>query len=229
MKRACTETPLSWLLLEQLHLGELEARAAAKARAHLAACAACSEELAAIAEDDARPLPALPTTATSPPRPPALRRAAPFVFGALAAAAAFVLFVRRPSPMGDAVPAARVKGGEVALTLVRDDDTTVAEAGGSYRDGDRFKAAVSCPPRLTATWDLVVYERGEASFPLSPTSTLACGNGVPLPGAFRVTGRERLVVCVVWRDGPIDRDELRRTPPELLAQAACEVLEAAPP
>jgi hypothetical protein len=103
------------------------------------------------------------------------------------------------------------------------------ESTRAYRDGDRFKARVSCPAEMHASWDLVVLDKGEASFPLEPQAELLCGNGVLLPGAFRVVGHNPILVCVVHREaGLVDRDELRRSNLAIARDAACKTLEPAP-
>ncbi len=224
---ACTGVPLSHLVLERHHLGERAGAERARVEEHLASCEACRSTLARIEADDGRALPPLPV-----PLRPARRwgaRAVPIVSG-LALAAALLLFLgRRPKPFEPAVePGARVKGSDVAFALVRDDDAVIADGGGVYRDGDRFKALVTCPPGMRATWDVVVYEHGETSFPLAPASEVACGNAIPLPGAFRVTGQERLTVCLVWHDdGPVDRAKIRAIEPAALGRARCLTLDAA--
>lgn len=219
---ACRGVPLSWLVLERHHLGELAGEERAAVERHLAECEACRAALARIAADD-RPLPALPT----PLRP---RRRFAAIASGLALAAALLLFLgRRPTTRDPGIePVVRAKGTDVAFALVRDDDALIADGGGIYRDGDRFKALVTCPPGMRASWDVVVYERGETSFPLPPAQDVACGNAVPLPGAFRVTGHERLDVCLVWRDdAAVDRASLRAIDPTSLGTARCLTLEAA--
>lgn len=211
---ACTGTPISWLRLERYAQGDGDDVERAKVGEHLASCTACKECLGTI-ETDVRVLPPLP----------APRRARVFWIASGLALAAALLLVLGRVPREDM---ARMKGDGIAFTLVRDDHTTIADAAGVYRDGDRWKALVTCPAGTRGAFDVVVYERGDASFPLEPTTDLACGNEVPLPGAFRVTGRERLVVCLVWGDA-IDRDALRRSSPDLLPRAACKVLDPAPP
>lgn len=225
---ACAGVPISWLVLERYQLGELTGAARTDVEGHLASCEACRAVLARIGDDD-RALPPLP-------RP--LRRGRTLSGGRVAAvasglalAAALLVFVgRRPKqPEEAAIETTRVKGTDVSFALVRDDDALIADGGGIYREGDRFKALVTCPPGMRASWDVVVYERGEASFPLQPSSSLACGNAVPLPGAFRVTGKERLTVCLVWRDaGDVDRAAVRAATPPLLDTSRCLTLDAAP-
>lgn len=218
---ACTSTPISWLRLERYRDGELDDAERARIAEHLLACTACRACFHRIEEDtrELPPLPALPTA-------PAQRRSkALFVASGLALAAALLFAVGRV-PRDDE-PMARMKGDGIAFTLVRDDQTVLGDASGTYREGDRWKALVTCPAGSRSTFDLVVYERGDAAFPLEPAKHLDCGNEVPLPGAFSLRGRERLVVCLVWGD-EIDRDELRRMSPDLLPRAACKVLDPAP-
>lgn len=197
----CVGTPISWLRLEQHHAGDLGVSKRAAITAHLTTCGACASCLARIVQDDALPLPALPVA--PPAKVLAFRRVAP-VLAALAVAAV-ILFV-----------------------LVRDDEGVIAEAGGVYRDGDRWKALVTCPAGVRAAWDLVVFEHGEAAFPLEPQPDLACGNAVPLAGAFRTTGHEPMTVCVVWNDGAlVDRGAMRGLTPESLPLASCKLLDPA--
>ncbi len=97
----------------------------------------------------------------------------------------------------------------MAFVLVRDDGQRMVDAQGVFRSGDRFKALITCPPSTTAIFDLVVFDASGASFPLAPARGLACGNEVPLPGAFRLTasGSGSEMVCIVWGNG----DEVARS------------------
>jgi hypothetical protein len=232
----CIGTPVSWLRLERYEAGDLDDAERRAIAEHLGACdvcAACAKELRD--DDGARELAALPRL----PAPAAgkqgslvvsLRRAAPAVAVFAAAAAVLLVVSRTPREDDRGARYARVKGTDVAFTLVRDDETVVGEAGAArYRDGDRFKALVTCPPGMRASFDLAVYEGSDAAFPLEAQPDLACGNAVALPGAFRVTGRERMSVCLVWSAmGTVDREAVRRTPPEALPHALCKSLEPAP-
>jgi hypothetical protein len=120
----------------------------------------------------------------------------------------------------------RVKGEGVAFSLVRDDDQLIAEAGGMFREHDRFKALVTCPPGMRARFDVVVWDAAGASFPLEVPPDLACGNDVPIPGAFRVTGAEPVRVCLVWDE---DRQMLSRVKDDTgLSRAVCKVLQPVP-
>ncbi len=227
----CVGTPISWLRLEQHHAGDLGVSESAAITAHLATCGACASCLARIVQDDALLLPALPALLVAPPaKVLAFRRVAPAL--AALAVAAVILFVlgRRPEVMPQELDptSPRTKGGSVGFVLVRDDEGVIAEAGGVYRDGDRWKALVTCPAGMRAAWDLVVFEHGEAAFPLEPQPDLACGNAVPLAGAFRTTGHEPMTVCVVWNDGAlVDRGAMRGLTPESLPLASCKLLDPA--
>ena len=236
----CVGTPVSWLRLELHHAGELTAAESAEITAHLATCGACASCLARIEGEAGEALPELPelparpgaVAAAAPRNVIALRRVAP-VIAALAVAAA-LLFVlgRRPAPDTGGPEldplSSRTKGGSVGFVLVRDDEGVIAEAGGVYRDGDRWKALVTCPVAMRAAWDLVVFERGELAFPLEAQPDLACGNAVPLSGAFRTTGHEPMTVCLVWNDGAlVDRGALRGLAPESLPHATCKRLDPA--
>lgn len=215
--------PVSWLELERLALGELDADRAAAIRAHLAGCDACSACARRIDEDAARPLPALPARARRAPAAggasvvPLRRGPHPFfarAAGALALAASVALFVAlRPDRAAEGDDHEGVKGADVALELVREGDDGSPREAGTFTDGDRFKALVTCPPRLAASWDLVVYDESGASFPLAP-ARLACGNQIPMPGAFRLTGGDA-VVCVSFSEaGPVSRETLRHLGPD---------------
>jgi anti-sigma factor RsiW len=239
----CNATPVSWLRLERYCLGELDAHERGTIEEHLAACAACAACAEAIARDG-RAGPKLsgalasgaeggryaPRRARGAPR----GRVAARVLSTLAIAAALFLIVRERRVPDDggvrddvSVPAARIKGGSVALSLVRDDAVHLV-ANGVYRDGDRVKALVTCPPGTVADWDLVVYERGEASFPLERVHGFACGNEVPMPGAFALNGGEPLTVCVAWaEEGSVDREALRRNGPPSDHAGACVTLRPA--
>jgi hypothetical protein len=231
MSARCVSEPISWLRLERYALGE--APDAAAIAEHLASCAACRACLARIEADAKEVLAELPKPASPASRavgvtrkPSAWRRATVAAGSAVALAAAVVLVLGR----GPAAPddRDRIKGAEIAFSLVRDDDTLFAEAGGTFRDGDRFKALVSCAPGTRARFDLVVYDEHGASFPLEVPAALACGNDVPLPGAFLVRGPSPMRVCLVWGDAPPDRGELERTGFDpARPRSLCKALQAA--
>jgi hypothetical protein len=214
MSGRCIGEPVSWLRLERLHLGEISGPERARIEEHLAACRACAACLASIVEGDAQALPPLAL-------PERRRRAtlsflplrAASVVGGLAAAAAVALSIRGGDhPLGSSLGQrleGRIKGDAVAFSLVREDDERITGAEGVYRDGDRFKAVVTCPPGANLALDVVVYDEAGASFPLDPAPAFACGNQTPMEGAFRLTGAADETVCLVWKEGaPVDRGPL---------------------
>jgi hypothetical protein len=178
----CIGEPVSWLRLEELALGVARAGVAE----HVDACPACKHCFAEIRAD----LVALPPLAV----PDAPRRRQWWYVPAYAlVGAAIVLFVMwRPSAGGDAI-----KGGDVAIGIVRERAGTIREDVLTYAPGDRFKVVVTCPPRFAAWVDVGVVEDGArtADFPLVPAA-IACGNRVVLPGAFTLSGARPNRVCV---------------------------------
>ena len=134
----------------------------------------------------------------------------------------------------------RPKGDGMAFVLVRDDGQRIVDAQGVFRRGDRFKALVTCPPGLSATFDLAVFDAAGSSFPLPPARDFLCGNEVPLPGAFRLTPAngtgggngngnenesENETVCVVWGNGDeLDRQALSRNRAVVGPWAMCKEL-----
>src|SRR5450432_175121 len=243
MSVRCTGDPVSWMRLERYHLRELGGVDRLPIEQHLGACAACRACLAQIQHDDVDTLPPLEVRPSKNP----LLGARPTKLGRLslrwstslvataslcAAAAAIALGVgrtRQATNDGLAhLDTSSVKGGGVALALVRDDGQTILPEGGVYQDGDRFKAVVTCPPTMHARFDLVVFDpAGAASFPIEPTEELACGNAVPLPGAFRLTGHGEQEACLGWsEDGAVDRSTLAREP--VGEHAFCVRLSPAP-
>ncbi len=234
MTEKCIDTPVSWLRLERYQLGELAAEERATIEAHVTACPACAACLKEVDDGAKKALPA-PTIRSArklrlaPLAPPAHGRGTViFAVTGLAMAAAAILWIGpffKVETNGPVASSDRIKGGDVAFTLARDDDEMIGDAAGTYHDGDRFKALVTCPAGLDASWDLVVFERGEASFPLASASHLPCGNAVPLEGAFRLTGAESMTVCVLWGDA-LDRAAVVRDGEHALGEhALCKRLQ----
>ncbi len=246
MSARCVGEPVSWLRLERYHLGDIHGGERTRIAEHLATCAVCAACLSRIEQDAAAPLPSLSLAATPVPRRgarvPLFARAA-VVVGTVAAAVGGILAVHGPGHRADerrsSASASRAKGGgAVAFSLVRDDAERIDGREGVYRESDRFKAMVTCPPTMSGMFDLVVYDDGGASFPLEAT-LLACGNDVPLPGAFRLTGETAKTVCVVWSEegqggrtpeeiGGHDRAEVARGEGALGERSSCKRLSPAP-
>jgi hypothetical protein len=227
MTTKCTGVPVSWLRLERYRLGELPEDQRREVAEHLGSCAACAACAARIEADEAMELP--PRVVHAPAR----RVGRVFaIAGTLAAAAAVALafgHAWRGGPAEVASETSRVKGGSVAFVLVRDDGERVTEDHGAFRDGDRFKAVVTCPPSMAARFDVAVFDADGAAFPLDAGDTLACGNEVPLPGAFRLTGEADEKVCLVWsEDGLVDRSALMRARRPDVGRSMCKEMKAKP-
>jgi len=187
---ACTGEPISWLRLERYALGDADAAVTS----HLATCAACRGCLDELRGD----LVALPTLAVPARRARALRWwqiAVP----ALAAAALAVALVRpRPHAAGGPTRLAGVKGvGDVVLGLVRDRGGAIRDDVATFAPGDRWKVVVTCATADGAWIDVAVLEAGAVlpDRPLAPAH-VACGNAVPVPGAFELTGGKPNRICV---------------------------------
>lgn len=181
--------PISWLQLELHALGELPAAAQARVDAHLAGCPACRERAASLGVH-VRPMPAL---RRPPPRWRFAAAAAPVLLAA-SALLAVGLLVDDGALWADG-PGIRVKSGDgIALTLIRERDGVVVEAPTGFRDGDRFRVLLTCPPGAPVV-DVVVVQGEQVAYPLD--GPFDCGNRVALPGAFRLTGAEPVWVCAV--------------------------------
>jgi hypothetical protein len=224
---SCIGEPVSWLRLEQLALGELAAPAAATVRDHLAACPACTACMQAIAEDVVA-LPALPALpAAEPARVPWWRRRVMWSIGAAVAAAAAVILVLVLRPRGvehevhgvGITQSVRLKGGDVLeVGLVRERAGATVMQPTAYAAGDRFKVIVTCSQAIDVWADVMVLQPDPAqpgapmvaAYPFDPVR-VACGNHVPVPGAFRITGGGPASVCLaVEVDHPPTRDPLGR-------------------
>jgi hypothetical protein len=174
-------TPVSFLRLERFVLGELDAALDGAVREHVASCGFCGAHLEQIREDGWRLDPL--------PERQGRRRWAVWM-GALAAAVAlFAIAV----PWDEGAQVA-VKGGELALTLVRERNGDVVRAPTSYEDGDRFEARLTCASG-NADVELAVHQDGRTYLPLGERTSVVCGNDVPL-GAFALTGPGDAEVCV---------------------------------
>ncbi len=214
---ACIGAPISWLRLERYRLGELSGAERHRVALHLSACAACAACAARIDADEVLELPPMPAVAVDarPAKERARRawRGLGATAGVLALAAAALLGVGQawrggPVATGGAQrgSSARTKGDAMGFVLVREDGERTDAAGGVFRDGDRFEAVVTCPPSMRGAFDLAVFDAAGASFPMASARSVACGNDVRLPGAFRLTGAEPETVCLLWTDdGAIDR------------------------
>lgn len=180
---------VSWLQLERYALGELSGDERSEIERKLAASSEDRACLDAILNDETE----------LPPLPVPIRRPAKLWWAGLAIAAAFALAVLPRS-----VPSHRsldgVKGGEAAITLIS--ERTGVEAR-SFRDGDRFKLLITCPPSLSSRVSVVMFQGGQRYAPLTNAGSVECGNEVPWPGAFSLDGSGDVDVCVAWGNADV--------------------------
>jgi hypothetical protein len=227
MTQRCVSQPISYLRLERHLQRDLRPLELLRVDWHLRRCAVCRDCFAAVRGDvvTLRPIPRA-LLAPSRPRPP--RSAAALVWTAAGAAAAVIALWLRPVPESLAPRAARVaiKGGELALQLVREPRGQLARDATHFAPGDRFQALVSCPAGESWHWQLLVRQAGESYFPLTPDAPVKCANAITLPGAFSLDGAAGAQVCVVLSHDPIATANLERGP--LPSQSACVELLPAP-
>jgi hypothetical protein len=208
----CIGQPVSYLQLERRRLNELALADRRSVDAHLEACQTCSAYYAQTAERiELLPLP------TPVPRPEPVRAAPRFGFAfaglALAAAGLLLMVVQTPAPVGPGLepPLSRlhVRGGDIALELVRMSSRGELLSPTHFFASDRFKAQITCPPTQRGGVQIVVYQGGRAFFPLAPLPLERCGNQLSVPGAFALAGPDPALVCAVFDDGrTLDRNTL---------------------
>jgi hypothetical protein len=210
--------PLSWLILERYALGELDEQEQKRVEAQLATSPedrACLLQI----QSETNALPPLPVVVLRPRRTP--RPGWWLLSTGIAAAAASLLLFMPPS--GTLPPSSKrlthgTKGGELAMQLVSERQ---GEGPRTYSVGERFKLLVTCPPWLVGTPRILVFQAGKRYEPLRTTAHFACGNLVPIPGAFALDGSEPAEVCVAWGQ-PAEHAEHAE---QLGAQAVCTRLE----
>jgi len=241
MHESCVTEPISMLRLERYRLHELSAREERAVSAHLEQCGACRACLAEVEQDIVLPaLPELPNARSQAAvvdlielrgaaRRVRTRRFMAFGAGAsgalaLAAAALLVLQTSVERQRADGVPLARfgIKGGDVAVELVRKHQGALADDATLFADGDVFKVLVTCPPPLTPHFDVVVYQAGQAYFPLAAGTLDSCGNRQALSGAFTLDGAGDVIVCVALDAQRVpSRTELGQGPDALPDLSVC--------
>jgi hypothetical protein len=224
--------PLSWLVLERYALGELTPSERADVERRLAASEVDRACLAQI-QNDATALPPLPLPGShGDERAP--KRALPnagastgatvhklprrggwiVASSGLCAAAAVALLVFGPKRQGQDPESTQpaialddnIKGNDVSLRLTGERQGAEPKHFGL---GERFKVEVTCPPRLSSSLRLLVFQGAEVFEPLPTATPLACGNLVPWPGAFALDGDESAEICVTWsaHTGPVNAKE----------------------
>ncbi len=220
MNPRCTGEPISWLQLERFALGELPPEPAARVQQHLQACPLCARCLAEIRGVDQPPLPPLPAAGRAERRALTSHR---WRWFALAGASALAAATWLVLPLPARPPGTRSKGVDVVLTLVRERRGAIQEDPAGFQPNDRFKALVTCPPGRAVAWALVSFQDGLAAAPVASGGGLPCGNRVPLPASFRLTGNTGTAVCFLGIIGARQPPPIESNDPSALedAGAAC--------
>lgn len=195
----CTSTPISWLELERLALGEVSPSRTAEIRAHLSRCSACAGCWRAL-DADRRELPRLRVQAA-----PA-SRAVPWRYAiATFAVAAVVMLVLQLRRDDERSRISGIKGDALHIELLRERGGELL-APDRFAPGDRFKVQASCGEGSIVV-DVVVEQGGQLYYPLAP-ARLWCGNRVEVPGAFHLDGGSARVCLVIGSDLPPARGQL---------------------
>lgn len=199
--------PLSHLTLERYALGELPQAEAMAIAAQLESSAKDREVYDAILADSAElpPLPQLdlPNPASTTPSKPApvtpLRRILPIAIPLATAALALLALLPKSDP-GLEPPLhlpSGVKGDDVILSIVGEQSGLNAER---RMRGERLKLRVTCPPGTLERARVTILQGDEVFHPLPEVSDFPCGNQVPWPAAFRLTGDTPATLCVHWAE-----------------------------
>jgi Putative zinc-finger len=211
----CISEPISWLRLERYGLSELAAAEHSAVDEHLRACPACQACWQSIAGDAQR---ALPPLAAKARRTPARWT---WFGGLVAAAAGVLLMIQLQGPQPEPPRTRTIKGGELRLELVRLGADGRLLDSSRYQADDRFKALINCPGETSVNVELIVYQDGQAFFPLDPIRLESCGNRRSLPGAFELDGTSSALVCVAVGEQPLDRARLARGAGALPEHSVC--------
>jgi hypothetical protein len=116
------------------------------------------------------------------------------------ALAACLLLVLRPPPKDDSTSRPQgnaAKGGELAFALVSEDGSIADGDTLTFREGERFHARVTCPPTKTLSVGIRVFTGPDVDTPIV-SREITCGNNVDVPGAFQLTGRDAMRICLVY-------------------------------
>lgn len=227
MTSRCGE-PISWLEFEQYILGELSNEKRKSVDAHLKSCASCRDLLEIINREkrELKDIAPLKDTARASRRRPL--RLVPAIGLAAAAMVATIYFIASPIMMTDAPRQAfeiTAKGSETTIVIIRERDGKTLENPKHYKEGDRLSVLLTCPFEQPVYWEVAVFQGGETYFPINGNELITCGNRVPLPGAFQLTGQEPATVCVLVGEELPHRDEISADSRQNLPEtSACAVL-----
>jgi len=210
----------SWLALEQMAQRTHN-------EPHLAQCARCAQRLRFIQQDSARRiLRPLPAKTERPHASHGLRSLAKWWFAPVGFAAAIALLAIWPfdNASNPYTSKVTVKGGTLAMTLVRERNGILSRDPQYFAQADRFKIEVSSPPALRRYFQVVVFQGHETFFPLA-AGTLAGGNAETIPGAFTLSGKKSATVCVATATAALHSKRYSQTS-DLPRESVCVQLVA---
>ncbi|HUU03258.1 MAG TPA: zf-HC2 domain-containing protein [Myxococcota bacterium] len=231
MSAVCQGNAPSWLTLELYQLGELPGSRRAEVEEHLEDCPTCRDCLEKIRADENTALAPLSPAMLQNTRPARPRQTWVIAATTAACAALLVVFLLPRGPhkgrpvLAPAPARIAYKGGELSMALVRERAGATLNDPETFMPSDRFMVLVTCPPGEELFWDLVVFQNGQPSFPLDPKGVLACGNRLPLPGAFRLTGSIPAAVCLLTAPQAVKRADIAANPEKLPRNTICLALK----
>ncbi|MBN2529940.1 MAG: zf-HC2 domain-containing protein [Deltaproteobacteria bacterium] len=206
----CTGAPLSWLVMEQYHLGELPQTDRERVRRHLEFCPGCAQCMDSIENSSVqlKPLPDIPVGIKA-----GIAREWKWLVsvGALTATSVLLFVLVGPfTTQTITVPPASMgyKGGDLAIGLTRYRHGAASENPLRYVNGDAFGVRVTCPPIGNMQWDVIVFQGSDVFFPYDNRQPLHCGNTVSLDGEFELSGNSDTTICITVEKS-IDREQLR--------------------
>jgi hypothetical protein len=189
----------SWLVLEQYHLNELPADRQQSVSLHLADCSVCKEHMEYIENYSfpLKPLPAVPDGSLySRIKDLVAFKTAAWAFAGMTLLMGFVFVYFADNSTAVYSRHMQYKGGDFAMTLVRNRGGAISENPEKYLDGDLFSIQVTCPEAGRVSVDVVVFQGDEIFFPLK-SGRITCGNRISLPSGFKLSGQRETTVCVV--------------------------------
>ncbi|MBN2716021.1 MAG: hypothetical protein JXX14_09200, partial [Deltaproteobacteria bacterium] len=102
------------------------------------------------------------------------------------------------------------KGGELAISAVREREGIINHSPETFKAGDRFRLYVSLPTDSDqpVETEVVVFQGREIHFPYAARPKMYGGNMRPLPDAFQFTGAQSTQVCIAAGDNLPSRQRI---------------------
>ena len=205
---------VSWVQMELYHIGELSKAETSRVAAYLES-APSPDVMDVTIRNDKRPMPPLCIDEIWNIGPSWTQRLSGPVWGfAAAACVALVIAVlvtdsKRRDILSDDTPV-RIKGGETALSVIRNRNDLLTANPKTYRDGDRLKLNLTTAATEPFWAEIVVQQGSELFFPYDDLVEIKGGNRVSLPGAIGLTGTGRVTICILALDPMPSRTAIRR-------------------